>query len=115
MITKVEIGNAIMYRADCLELLDLLHADALISDPPYGINLHKISSTYRNRYVKAANEYLVHGDDQPFNPAPWLNGFEKVVLWGGNHFCSRLPDARKAPALTRRQQRNRWGILSRCF
>lgn len=92
-MNKVEIGNAILYHADCEELLDLLSADALISDPPYGINLHKMSSTYRSRFVKAANEYLVYGDDQPFNPAPWL-GYDKAILWGGNHYCSRLPDAR---------------------
>lgn len=92
-MNKVEIGSATLYHADCIELLDLIVADALISDPPYGINLHKMSSTYRSRFVKADNEYLVHGDDKPFNPTPWL-GYEKVILWGGNHYCSRLPDSR---------------------
>ena len=99
---RVEIGNAVLYRGDCLELLpELAEVDALIADPPYGINLHGMCSTYRSRFLyKSPGEryerdgaYLVHGDDKPFDPAPFL-GFPKVILWGGNHYCSRLPDAR---------------------
>lgn len=90
---KVTIGLATLYHADCLDVLGEIQCDAIVSDPPYGINLHKMSSTYRNRYVQAANEYLVHGDDQPFHPEPWLD-YDKVVLFGGNHFASRLPDRR---------------------
>lgn len=32
------------------------------------------------------------GDDEPFDPSPWL-AFQEVILWGGNHFASRLPDS----------------------
>lgn len=91
---RVEIGIATLYHADCLELQYALEeASAVIADPPYGIDLNGMSGTCRSRYVKAADEYLVEGDDKPFDPAPWLE-HEKVILWGGNHFASRLPDAR---------------------
>jgi len=98
----VEIGLATLYHADCLDLLDTLQGDALISDPPYGIDLHGMCSTYRSRWkmddvrrgsMRDDDYYLIHGDDKPFDPAPWL-GYGKVILWGGNHFASRLPDAR---------------------
>lgn len=36
---KVEIGNAVLYCADCMEILPTLpKVDAVITDPPYGIN-----------------------------------------------------------------------------
>lgn len=35
---KVVIGNAILYRGDCFEVLPHLpHVDAVVTDPPYGI------------------------------------------------------------------------------
>lgn len=34
-MNKAEIGNATLYQGDCLEILPLLKADALITDPPF--------------------------------------------------------------------------------
>jgi DNA modification methylase len=33
----------------------------------------------------------MRGDDAPFDPSPWLV-FSKVILWGSNHYSSKLPD-----------------------
>jgi site-specific DNA-methyltransferase (adenine-specific) len=36
---RVEIGNAVLYRGDCLEILPTLpKVDAVITDPPYGVD-----------------------------------------------------------------------------
>ena len=36
---KVEIGNATLYLGDCMDILPTLdNVDAVITDPPYGIN-----------------------------------------------------------------------------
>lgn len=95
----VEIGDSVIYRADCLSLLDVLRgADAVISDPPYGINLDAMCGESRSRstYVRRGERYArkgcyrVHGDDHQFDPSPWI-GFPKVVLWGGIHFPQLLP------------------------
>jgi site-specific DNA-methyltransferase (adenine-specific) len=38
-VTKREIGNATIYLGDCLEILPTLpKVDAIVTDPPYGIN-----------------------------------------------------------------------------
>lgn len=71
--------------------------DALITDPPYGCNLlterGKLGS-YGSRIGLPGRDYApVAGDDQPFDPSPWLAYPMMVVLWGANWFCSRLPDA----------------------
>ncbi|MEW6514286.1 MAG: DNA methyltransferase [Pseudomonadota bacterium] len=34
------------------------------------------------------------GDDQPFDPAPWLAHCDKIALMGADHFSTRLPHGR---------------------
>jgi len=95
----VKIGPCTLYQGDCRERIANTVADALIADPPYGINLSKLIGGNRDKYgrwkyaKKRSEYYEIVGDDRPFDPAPFLH-FEKIVLWGGNHFASRLPDAR---------------------
>jgi hypothetical protein len=71
--------------------------DALISDPPYGISVNTRNGSRVNappHGVKFSGKdwQAVHGDDQPFDPAPWLK-WKKIVLWGANNYASRLPDS----------------------
>ena len=41
MFEKVEIGDAVLYRGDCREILPTLErVDAVITDPPYGEHVH---------------------------------------------------------------------------
>jgi site-specific DNA-methyltransferase (adenine-specific) len=50
---KVVIGNATLYRADCLEVLPTLpKVDAVITDPPYGIGFR-----YGSPYMDSAEHY----------------------------------------------------------
>ena len=52
---KVEIGNAILYLGDCMDILPTLDkVDAVITDPPYGMNFQ---SNFRNeKHLKIAND-----------------------------------------------------------
>lgn len=34
----------------------------------------------------------IHGDDEPFDPAPWLELAPRVLLWGAHKVHDRLPD-----------------------
>lgn len=65
--------------------------DALITDPPYGIDFDTDYTRFqggvsdkRNRSKKVAN------DVRPFDPVPWLN-YRRVILWGANNYSNRLP------------------------
>lgn len=92
---KEIIGDSVLYLGDCLGILPKITGiDAIISDPPYGINLHALCGTGRDRIVirdKPLNVRIL-GDDKPFDVIPFL-GYKKVILWGGIHYRN-LPDSR---------------------
>lgn len=85
-----------LYHGDCLELLPIA-ADAVVSDPPYGIGVVAKDNTQERQVSFAGGVYSnrwspVIGDDKPFDPTPWL--FAKcVVLWGANNFANSLPSS----------------------
>lgn len=84
-------GTCVIYHGDCRELLPELAFDALIADPPYGIDL---DTDYWRPCRPASKTYpRVQGDDQPFDPTHLL-GYPRVVLFGANHYASKLPESR---------------------
>jgi site-specific DNA-methyltransferase (adenine-specific)/modification methylase len=88
-----------LYHADCLDILPTLAAgsvDAVVTDPPYGMSYVSNHNSVRGddpMVRKDGNFPPIVGDDSPFDPAPLL-GFPVVVLWGAQHYASRLPDKR---------------------
>jgi site-specific DNA-methyltransferase (adenine-specific)/modification methylase len=80
---------------DCLKILPILgRIDAVVTDPPYGINyVHSgcglngggsfIRAIRRNRLMP------IIGDAEDFDPEPWL-GF-LCILFGANHYARHLP------------------------
>jgi site-specific DNA-methyltransferase (adenine-specific)/modification methylase len=90
----VTIGDATLYHGDCLEILPTLpKVDAVISDPPYGMRLDTDYSGFKGWSGPGIEYDQVIGDDNPFDPAPWLTVAPLCLLWGANHFASRLPDS----------------------
>jgi site-specific DNA-methyltransferase (adenine-specific) len=85
--------GATIYHGDCRGILPTLQVDTICADPPFGINLEARRGGNRSKLAAALNDYRIFGDDEPFDPAHLL-GFRRVILWGGNHFASRLPDTR---------------------
>lgn len=91
-----------IYHGDCRELLPEV-ADGgmvVVTDPPYGISYSPPGGGRGFRgdpgapriYKNWIGDVVVHGDDGPFDPAPILALGLPTVLWGGNHYASRLPD-----------------------
>lgn len=92
----VRIGDATLYHGDCLEILPTLDkVDAVVTDPPYGIDVETnnkwreaIDGTHRNKYSKVKN------DDKPFDPSPLLAIGGKHLFWGANHYANYLPHSK---------------------
>ena len=84
------IGDATLYLGDSLSLIsEFDQLWAVVSDPPYGIS-YKHGARRGGRKMGTDGKAIV-GDDRPFDPSPWL-GFREVLLWGAEHFKTRLPD-----------------------
>jgi site-specific DNA-methyltransferase (adenine-specific)/modification methylase len=100
----VQIGNAWLFCCDNQHFMDSeiladLHDNcgididdmAVVSDPPYGVEImtdmsfERVSGSGQGKYFKP-----VHGNDQDFDPTPWLIGKEQI-LWGYEHYGHRLP------------------------
>lgn len=89
-----EASGITIYHGDALEIAPLLTGvDAVISDPPYGINYkgggggNLIHSKGKHGTRK---QEAVIGDDVPFDPSLWLE-YPQVALFGAQHYPDRLP------------------------
>jgi len=96
---KEVIGDATLYLGDCATIMpavELGGGAALVSDPPYGIAFvlggNNKSGIGKGKYATAFAGKAIAGDDAPFDPAPWLQPGRAAILWGANHYASRLPD-----------------------
>lgn len=84
-----------IFHGDCREVVSLLDGiDAVISDVPYGMNWNTDTTRFSGgkQVVSRGKDWgkPIHEDNQPFDPEPWLQ-FPRVVLFGSNHYASRLP------------------------
>lgn len=104
---EVRIGNCRLLLGDCERIRPMLATPfaACIFDPPYG-QKHNVDRTGsksrqgarrnvttrpRANLVRAKKYKPVHGDDRPFDPAPWLDVAPRIVIWGAHKFADRLP------------------------
>lgn len=64
---------------------------AVVSDPPYGVEIMTDMDFQRKTGTGQGKKFKpVMGNDQEFDPTPWLIGKEQV-LWGANHYAHHLP------------------------
>lgn len=93
---KSSCGRVKLYLGNCLDVVPSLPTSVLIcTDPPWGIG-NKNNCKERGRDVNGIcgcnNFPPTIGDDKPFDPSHLLR-FDDAILWGANHYASRLPDS----------------------
>jgi DNA modification methylase len=84
-------GRVTLYLGDSLVIAPTLKGvDALISDPPYGID-HKVERTKAGNW-RTTKQHMdrIIGDKSPFDPAPWIK-YPISAMWGANHYADKLP------------------------
>jgi DNA modification methylase len=78
------IGDATLYLGDCRKVLPTLgKVDAILADPPYGIDYDP----------KRSQSSAASGYRKPFDPAALIGIAPLAILWGANNYASKLPDA----------------------
>jgi DNA modification methylase len=91
-VTPVTIGDATLYCGDCLEILPTLpKVDAVVTDPPYGINHARDRNSQADGWV----DYPANGWDRERPPREVFDLMraksEDQIIWGGNYFTDYLP------------------------
>lgn len=90
MIPYYEHAGITIYHGDCREVLPHVKADVLVTDPPYGIAYCGGGGGNLIHSKRTRKSERITGDDEPFDPAPFLR-FERVALFGAQHYYDRLP------------------------
>ncbi|HQD64135.1 MAG TPA: DNA methyltransferase [Casimicrobium huifangae] len=91
MAHKVVIGNAELWLGDCRDILPTLpKVDAVITDPPYGIETGKKSMGPSGSLEWGEQEWDKTIDQQGINLA--IQRGKVCIVWGGNYY--RLPPSR---------------------
>lgn len=90
-VHRLVLPGVELYCGDCREILPLVKADYIISDPPYGI-AHKSGGGTGGKWHKVKHQGVtIEGDSEPFDPSPMLRTGLPFVLWGANFFSEKLP------------------------
>jgi site-specific DNA-methyltransferase (adenine-specific)/modification methylase len=84
------IGPCTLHLGDCLEILpELGKVDAVVTDPPYGINY--VHGAEKSKWASKHNEIKIEGDTDTFDPSAFLAIGKIHLFWGANHFSHLLP------------------------
>jgi DNA modification methylase len=101
ILEDITLGPVRLIRGDCTLIAPTLEGvDAVITDPPYGMNWDTDNSRFSGGNVASVarrgngpgtnDGKPIINDDTPFDPVLWIT-YPKCVLFGSNHYAQRLP------------------------
>jgi site-specific DNA-methyltransferase (adenine-specific) len=92
-----QLGEHRLICGDCTDVATVARvmggekAQAVVTDPPYGIGWDTDYTRFTTEYgTKRVNYAPVTNDDKEFDPTPFME-YDKVVLWGANWYCKHIP------------------------
>jgi DNA modification methylase len=87
---RLVLPGCVLYRADCREVMGDVKADAIITDPPYGISFAAQPTTGGRRRGQKRETW---DDETPTDVVLALREMAALcVIWGGNYYA--LPPTR---------------------
>ena len=94
MTDPVTIGDCTLYLGDCLEILPRLgKVDAVVTDPPYGIDYGRAGGFSASHGWGPWRENVAWDQERPPKPVfdALLACSREQIVWGGNYFTDYLP------------------------
>ncbi len=94
IIREVTIGNCRLIQGDCLAVMPLLgRVDAVVTDPPYGIDRDGQKKTTGGNGGRKAYDFKGWDAVRPSAEifAAIMSISDHQVIWGGNYFADMLP------------------------
>lgn len=88
------IGDATLYLGDCRDVLPTLgKVDAVVTDPPYGIDYGNAGGFSASHGWSSLREGMTWDFDRPDKETfdSILNCSKSQIVWGGNYFTDYLP------------------------
>lgn len=87
-----------IYHGDCRDILPI-HADVMITDPPYGINLNTNNNRFSGGHAASVGRTgpgssggaSVANDTEPFDPSFLVGMCGGQIIWGWNNYPDKLP------------------------
>lgn len=91
---REQIGDCTLYLGDCREILPLLpKVDAVVTDPPYGIDYGRAGGFSASHGWGPWRENVTWDVERPDRAIFDLmrEGSKHQIIWGGNYFSDYLP------------------------
>lgn len=81
----IKLGNHILYCGNAYEID--IKADAIITDPPYGINYEP---DWKKWDGSSSDFKKIKGDMETFDPTIFMK-YKTMLFFGANYYCNNLP------------------------
>jgi site-specific DNA-methyltransferase (adenine-specific)/modification methylase len=88
-----DCGRVQLYLGDCRDILPSIQCDAVVTDPPYGIGVGKMSMGSGKKSSRFNKFSWDDARPDMVTLSRLRETAKSVIVWGGNYFASSLGDS----------------------